>query len=151
MAVIQLVVLAERWLDQVILYGTTADGVGADFSDTLVMPAGLGDVALMEMQVLIGGITTAIDPANKGMRADVNTVASLVDIIGMAQIYSTGATRMGAYFSPDPLVLVRQEERIGVTGPDLETTATGDAHYYVKCVRVRPKEEPAAGPVRLVR
>lgn len=157
MAVIQLALAAERWRQEVLLYGTGPNGAGADWSDTLHPPTTIGDLAIIEILISVETIATLVAPALLGCQANVvNTLGgnAVVDIIGSVRWQNHQALRASCYFSPDPLVLLRQGEAISIQSPELDSNAspTGDVYYYVKCVRV-PMEAPAAparGPIQLV-
>lgn len=153
-------IASERWLDEVLLTGTAAaDAGGADVSDTIALPAGLGDVAIMELMIDASPAATIVADAvlqNLGVRAAVisGDGSTTVDIVGVHRFYRQAAARAGCYISPDPLVLWRQGELLALTFPELDTNVspTMDIAYKVKCVRVRPQivsEQPQ--PLRLVR
>lgn len=156
MATVTLVQTAERWLDEVILQATTADTAIADFGDFFLLPAGLGDVALIELYVEAVSLTAvpALAIPWMGVRAGIfgPDASFFVDIIGVQPWYrTTTATAVAAYFSPDPLVLWRQNERLHLKGPDMDTGATGDLLVAAKVVRVRPLDPSTAQPLVLVR
>lgn len=156
MATVQTVISSERWLDEILLYGTVADGAGSDWSDALLLPPGLGDVAIMELLVLAETLATAVAIAEQSVVAQITSPggSSTVDILGTGKWFRTQALRAAAYVSPDPLVLWHQDERLSIQSPELDSNAspTGDVFYYVKCVRVRPVLAAASNePIRLVR
>lgn len=147
---------SERWLDQVLLQGTSADAAIADYGETFSLPVGLGDVALMELYVECIALTAipALAIPWMGVRAGIfsQDLATLVDIVGVQPWYRTlTATAAAAYFSPDPLVLWRQGEVLHLKGPDMDTGAAGDLFVAAKVVRVRAPAEGVAAPVQLVR
>jgi len=150
---------ADRWNDIVILSKSVAniDGQGGDF---WLLPAGIGDVAIMEVMVefsQIDVVKTAY--ADAGVAGFVQNAArdTTVDFIGNAKftLKSDGANALGlsAYLSPDPLVLMRQDEVLLLQWPEVDTdaTPTADVAVIVKAVRVRPLEGTVSGPIRLVR
>lgn len=147
---------SERWLDEVLLAGSKLN-VDGDQADTWIPPYGLGDLAIMEIGIDINTLATSVaDPTAIGVRIGVVDAAgsSIVDIAGDAPFRRMAANRLEAYISPDPLVLVRQGEKIVIEFPevDINATPTGDLAVYVKCVRVRPTvvaQNP--GPIQLVR
>lgn len=157
MATIQLTLNAERWLDEVILTGsTTTDTAGADAADLYVVPHAVGDVALMELDILMQNPATLVaNPELLGVRADVLSAAGskIVDLIGVSRWSRITVNQLAAYFSPDPLVLIRAGEAIRIITPELDTNAapTGDFLLTAKCSRVRPQEPVDTGPIRLVR
>lgn len=151
-----LTIASERWLDQVLLSGTLTDGAGADTNEQLNLPAGIGDVAILELKVLVEGITTIVTDAvlgNLGFGAMIVSKdgSTDLDFVGVSRLYRVHATRLRGVLQPDPLVLWRQSEICVVALPDLESTATGDIFYRVKAVRVRPPAEGAPQPLQLVR
>jgi len=154
-----LVQRAERWNDIVLLSKSKAN-IDGEQADTWTPPVGIGDLAVMEMLYVV----TAIDVlatlgSDLGCTAYVINAAgdTFVDIIGSVRFVKdgTGANALSvcAYFSPDPLVLVKQGERIYVTHGEVDTdaTPTGDAALYVKAVRVNAQVSPKVGPIQLVR
>lgn len=155
MATVNMTLLSERWLDEVVLLGnlTNMDG---DQDNEFVPPAGLGDLAIMELLYFVLNIATILGSFHlynlRGMV--VNAAGSAVDIIGQHEFYQTGISnlRLTTYLSPDPLVWLKEGERIQLVHAELDTNATptADAQVYVKCVRVRP-QEGAPQPIRLVR
>lgn len=144
---------AERWLDEVVLAGTATDVVQADFSELFSLPAGLGDVAIMEIYVRATGLTTPTANLELvGCSADVLSAdgATTLDIVGIQRWSKLSATIYGTYFSPDPLVLWRQPEKLRLFSVDMEGGTAGDLAVFAKCVRVRPIEV-SASPLQLVR
>jgi len=151
---------AERWLDEVILFGAVADALGAALSENFALPPGLGDVALMNLEIrghAIDVVSTGVTPV-RGVRAFIlsSDASAIVDNVGVEPWYLTqdaaNALELGCYMDPDALVLWRQNELLSLTSPEMDTdaTPTGDIQVFAKCVRVRPIES-AIGPVRLVR
>lgn len=135
-------VISERWLDEIII-GVDNTNVDGDLTDTISLPAGLGDVAVMEIMVEAQGITNFLTtPELSGLRVSVdsNLNGYIVDIIGTSHRWSqNGAARLVMYISPDPLVLWRQNEVLHFVGQELDddATPTVDLVYRIKCVRVR--------------
>lgn len=131
--------------------------VNGDVSDTLALPAGIGDVAIMECLVQGSSIATAVanlELSGAGITVQTAGGGNTVDIVGTEARWSlTSAAAAVLYVSPDPLVLWRQNELLSFTWRELDTNAspTVDYLFLVKCVRVRPIEAPARGPIRLVR
>lgn len=156
MAVTQLSILSERWLDEVVLFGSIDNVGGADMNESFILPAGIGDLAFMEG--IVQGITQATAIALSTVPAvhmDVlsSDGATIVDIMGVFRWYQEYSTNVAAYISPDPLVLVRQSERIRILSPEIDSNVspTADLRLVLKFVRVRPLEGTATGPIRLVR
>lgn len=155
MATVTLQLDSERWLDELLLQKRQTDGGGADFNDLWALPSGLGDVAVIEVLVnCVNFATMVASPELLGaelavVSADTTTV---LDIIGTERWSKISADRLSVYFSPDPLVLVRQGETIRLRTPELDTNATptADIDLYLKAVRVRPIEGAVRGPLRLV-
>lgn len=150
-----LTIFSERWLDEVLLGGVLADGAAGDSNEELSLPSGIGDVAILELLVLVEGITTIVSDAilgNLGFGAMIVSKdgASDLDFVGVNRLYRLHTGRVRGCLQPDPLVLWRQDEKCFVALPDLETTATGDIYYRVKVVRIR-QPEPAPQPIQLVK
>lgn len=155
MADVTLTLKSERWLDEVVLEGDTTN-VGADAVHRYSLPAGLGDVALMELWFRSGAAATLVTAWDTlGMSGTIQTGGAFtnVDIVGVSRFFKAGALVLAAYMSPDPLVLWRQSEVLALELPELDTNGapTDDHKVLIKVVRVRPIESPARGPVRLVR
>lgn len=163
MAVTALTLQAERWLDQVILFANSpANVLGAALSESFSLPPGLGDVALLNLEIrghAIDVVSTGVTPV-RGVRAFIlsGDQAAVVDNVGVTPWILTqdgaNALEIGAYLDPDALVLWRQNELLSITSPEMDTdaTPTGDFQIFAKCVRVRPIEAPAGqGPLQLVR
>lgn len=152
MAVLTLALVGERWLDEIVIAVTKAN-IGADVADTLIIPANLGDVALMEMLIYDFAQATAVSTVELGAIAFIQSAAgNNVDFVGTAKFHRISATASAAYFQPDPLVLIKSGEVISLSFPELDSNAspTDDMLISVKLVRVRP-QEVAAAPLRLVR
>lgn len=133
---------------------TTGDVVGADFVEAFRLPAGLGDVAIMEIMLQTSALATKLASlVNVGGVAQITTGSAVADIVGEMRWANFSVSQFEAYISPDPLVLWRQDEFLQLSGPELDTNAapTGDLVVLAKVVRVRPLEGAAAGPIRLVR
>lgn len=153
MATVQLTMVSERWLDEVVLQGQITDADG-ERNDNYILPAGLGDVALMELMVDTGPLATVAPGFDlMGVRATIVGQSFNNDIIGVERWTKIGASILSLYISPDPLVLWRQTEPLQLQHPEMDTNAapTGEIVVRVKVVRVRPIESPARGPIRLVR
>lgn len=155
MADIQGTLASERWLDEFIVLWSKSN-VGADTSDKLLMPAGVGDAALMELMVIVVDTATILADAvlaQTGLFVFVQTAVSSVDFAGVAKFYRASATRLAAYLSPDPLVQVKSGEVLNIQYPELDTNAspTDDHSIYGKFVRVSSTERAVRGPIRLVR
>lgn len=153
MAVVVMAIVAERWLDQVVLYGAAAEPAG-DIADQYTLPATLGDVGLIEAEFNVSGIATAIaSPTLRGVRMAVTNVAgSLLDIIGAESWIPVSSGKYAAYFSPDPIVLIRQGERLLVQHLDEDSSGapTIVGELLLKVVRIKAVEVPSA-PIQLVR
>lgn len=152
---------AERWLDEVILSAAVADVAGGNLDESLSLPAGLGDVAILSVMVSITSIATVPVTATipRGVSATITSAdaASLVDVVGAAEWVATEGlaaafTRARAFIDADALTLWRQGELLRLLGPEMDANAspTGDFAVHVKCVRVRPVALPV-GPIQLVR
>lgn len=147
---------AERWLDQVMLTKSKS-AIDGDQADTWLLPVGIGDVALMEMMVEVASIATLVGSVEMvGVQLMVlNAAADTVrDIAGVERWVRTGAATIAAYLSPDPLVLVRQDEKFLIRFGEVDTnvTPTGVLQIFAKVVRV--KQVPAVemiGGIQLVR
>lgn len=157
MAEVALVLRAERWMDIVMLSGSQSN-IDAPRADSYTPPAGIGDLAIMEMLYDVSTIDVFATAIDLGIEAVVLNQAGdvVVDIIGVdrVRLVSNGANalRAAAYFSPDPLVLLRAGEKIHIVTPEFDTdaTPTADSTLYVKAVRVQQPSGPAA-PIQLVR
>lgn len=147
-------VLAERWLDEMILQGSV-DNIDGEIADTWTVPTVLGDVAIMEIMAYVSPLATAMaNPELKGVRFTVtDSVGTVKDIIGVGRWSNTGTARLSTYVSPDPLVLLRADDSINVLFDEVDTnvTPTADFRMWVKCVRLTPTARGAAGSLRLVR
>lgn len=144
---------AERWLDEVVLVGTGTLAAGEIF-DQWTLPAGLGDVAVMELQYSLALVATPITTASvEAAGASIITGASNTDIIGIELFKKMGAASYSCYFSPDPLVLWRQMENLAIVHSDFDINAspTYTASILIKCVRIRTQEPADSAPIRLVR
>lgn len=153
MATIVGTLAAERWLDEV-LVKFTASNVDGDVDDFLQLPAGLGDVAVIEVNVQVFPLATVrTNPELAAVLARIVTASGVVDIVGVENFQLYDNDGVAAYLSPDPLVLWRQDEYMRISWPELDTNAvpTGDTYVYVKAVRVRPIEAPASTQIQLVR
>lgn len=157
MATYTTAITSERWNDIVLLEASSAAAAAeADVADNFAMPAGLGDCALMEVLVRVFSIGTPIVDAVELARGIFMHVVSqsgaVVDIIGAERWFRTSATAFAAYLSPDPLVLIRMNEVVQVSFPEMDTGAAGTVVYRVnfKVVRVKPVDSPP-GPIQLVR
>lgn len=140
------VLASERWLDEVIVAGSIST-ISADVEDSLSVPAGLGDLAVMEMEIDAVAVTTVSTVAlNKGAMVYVTSpdAATTLDIIGTPNRWvECGSLRLQIFISPDPLVLWRQNELIVMRFPRLDNGATSFSYAVrVKCVRVRPQVVP---------
>lgn len=162
MAVTALTVAAERWLDQVMLLGIVANVAGAAMSESFTLPAGLGDVAILNVSVRFSqldvGPASVITPRGVSVRIVSPDATTVVDIVGSAPIllcFDTATVLEAyAYLDPDALVLWRQTEIMTLLAPEMDSdaTPTGDLQINIKCVRVRPIEAPMGqGPIQLVR
>lgn len=151
-----MIILSERWLDEVMLQGQVlnVDGALAEF---FTLPAGLGDVAIMEAEAAWSDILTAVAlTVSLAARARVITASgNVVDILGISEVKQVyDATQYGVYWSPDPLVLWRQDEQFAINSPEFDSNAapTADLTVRIKAVRVRPTVgQEARRPIRLVR
>jgi len=156
-------IIAERWLDEVILSsGLLADVAGAPIGETFLLPAGLGDVAIMSLHAIAQTVDVgpaAASTVPRGLRFMVTSSdgSTYADPVGSAAWYlcfdNANSLLYQAVVDPDALVLWRQAERLTMNSPELDSdaTPTGDLLVIAKVVRVRPIEEQAPGPVRLVR
>lgn len=158
MATTVLTLTAERWLDEVILTASVADVAGAAISESFLLPAGLGDVAIMCAYARIDNIDVLVDLTNLAAAAAIVTADSstVVERLGPARWFETQdvANDLEAQCAWDPtaLVLWRQSEILNITSSEIDTDATplGDLRIFVKAVRVRPVAS-APAQVRLVR
>lgn len=148
--------LSERWLDEVLLHGRIVNTIGAAFAEFFRLPEGIGDVAIMEAQIdafNIASLPASI--ADWGLIAQVvsSDETTTLDILGNPKLLQTGTLRLGAYISPDPLVLWRAAERVLIQGPELDDDAapTGDLDVFIKVVRIPQAEQETKRPIRLVR
>lgn len=146
--------ISERWLDEIIVEAISSNVDGA-LADTIPVPPGLGDVAIMEWTTYAQTIATLMtDPELHGVWATIETASKAVDNAGGARWQRDGTTGLYAFVQPDALVLWRQDELFTIRSPEVDTNAVPTVDYIVriKCVRVRPvsiSEQPA--PIRLVR
>lgn len=143
-------VAAERWLDQVILAATLpADVAGAALAESVALPVGLGDVAILSLHmrartVDVGPATASSVP--RGVRAFIVSpdLSTLLDVVGNAPWLLTGDTATNleywAAIDPDALTLWRTGELVSLASPEMDSdaTPTGDVFVTIKCVRVRP-------------
>lgn len=154
MATIQTFLLGERWLDEMLIAGSRTD-VGADADDDYLLPAGVGDVAILQIMVLTVSEATPVAETNLGILARVKSGAggSTVDIVGSGKWMRVAAARAVASIDPDALCLWRQTEAVNLWYPELDSNGapTDDHTVYFKVVRVRPIEAPASNQIQLVR
>lgn len=157
MATLQSTIIAERWLDEVVL-GAVSAAINGDYTDHVLLPPGIGDVAIMEVSIDASPLATGVAALElQGSRMAVFSYdgGTVVDIVGGNQdnrwSYRGGAAAHN-YWSPDPLVLWRQGERLAIASPELDINATPTVVYVwrIKVVRIRPIEIPAS-PIQLVR
>lgn len=151
------VLRSERWLDEVVVAGTSAN-IDGDFHVELSLPAGIGDLAIMEALLDVDAILTAATNLElQGIRwAIIDAAGTTVDILGVTRWSQREATNnaISTYLSPDPLVLWRQNERLSAKFREVDTNAapTADLGIVVKTVRVRPLQVAERHqPLRLVR
>lgn len=135
-----LTLLAERWLDEVILEGQVAN-VDGDVNDDFLPPEGIGDIAILEVLVDVSGIATMmVNPELRGPRVTVLSRASdfIVDFVSVSRWTQIESTTLSTWLSPDPLVLVKSGESIRVRfgEVDVNVAPTGDLSVTVKAVRV---------------
>lgn len=147
--------LAERWLDELLLFVRVLDVLDADFSQQFTLPAGLGDVAVMAVMVDAHTLATPVAAAlDKGIWAVIASPGggTTLDLVGTGELRASGVARRNAFIVPDHLILWRQNELLEVQGPELDTNVsdTGVLDVYAKVVRVRPLETPSS-PLQLVR
>jgi len=161
-ATTQATIAAERWLDEVILSATLpADVAGGALAESVSLPSGIGDVAIMSVHlrartVDVGPATASSVP--RGARAFIVSpdLSTLLDVVGSAewQLVRDTATDLEYWctLDPDALCLWRQNELLNLASPELDSdaTPTGDVICVIKAVRVRPLETPAT-PLQLVR
>lgn len=148
MATTTLTLTGERWLDQVVLSASVADVAGAALSESFLLPAGLGDVAIMSLHARVDNIDVIATLTNLAAAATIVTpdASTVVERLGPAKWYETqnAANDLEAQctWDPDALVLWRQGEILNVTSSELDTdaTPTADLRIFVKAVRVRPIE-----------
>lgn len=155
MAITNLALLSERWLDEIVMFGSIVNTAGTDINEQFRAPAGLGDLAIME--AIATGLSLATPVAadtNPAAFVDIlsSDAATVLDIVGVFRWFPVASTSVSAYLSPDPLVLWREGELIRIVSPELDTNATptGDMNLVVKAVRVRP-QAGAVAPMKLVR
>lgn len=159
MAAVTMTVAAERWLDEVILFGarTNLDG---QVADQYSLPAGFGDCAIMTVLYTLSSIAT-VKVATSRPDAVVlqilsSDVVNTVDVVGTMEMETdqdgAAAVMLSGQCDPDALVLWRQNEKLSVVHGELDINAspTMDSSLFVKVVRVRPQENPAS-PIQLVR
>lgn len=153
MATVALTLLSERWLNELVFTGVRTN-VGADAADGYTLPAGIGDVALMEALLIVDQIATLVaTPELLGCEWTIrNAASSITDIVGVSRFQKTTNLKLATYVSPDPLVQWKQDELLFLVYPELDTNVapTDDHRIVVKCTRI-PLPEPAPGPVQLVR
>lgn len=151
---------AERWLDEVVLRAQVLDVAVASISEEFTSPVGIGDLAILSALVAITNIgtvpVTATMPRGVVVQNVAQDAATVVDYVGAGEFVATAGvaaafTKAHAHIDPDALMLWRQGEILVVEAPEMDAGATGDLVFIVKCVRVRPIEAPARGPIRLVR
>lgn len=147
---------SERWLDQLVVAGAQTD-IDGDRNDDYLLPGGVGDVAVMRIEVIASAAATILADAslaNAGARAVIITAggSAVVNLVALNEWMRTSATAMVCHIVPDSLALWRQDERLRIGFPELDTNGvpTLDLSVMVQVVRVRPIETPA-GPIQLVR
>jgi len=157
-ATIQSTLLSERWLDEIVIIATKTD-IDAVQADEILLPAGLGDVAIMCIDVRIQTIDVLTTTTPLGVHAYItagDNSGGVLDIAGVGEFLVTqngaNALALGAFIDPDALVLWRQHERLQLVYGEIDTdaTPTADLRARIRAVRVRP-QEGAPAPLRLVR
>lgn len=145
--------IAERWLDVIVLRAQTAN-VGADLDDEITLPPGLGDVAILEIIYDFTSIATMVAaPEELGAYARILSASgNVVDFVSVGRFSKVSATEVTAWLSPDPLVLWRQNESLKIAVAELDTNAspTGDVTVYIKASRYI-HQVTAPAPLQLVR
>lgn len=161
MAITAATLLSERWLDEVLIFGSIDNTVGATLTEQFSLPAGIGDVAIMSVLVRMVNIATPPVAAATARGVEVVVIQSgsqsTLDIVGTAEWVAASGdgiafTGVSAYVDPDALCLWRQNELLNIQTPEMDSNAspTGDLRVFAKCVRVRPIET-VGGPIQLVR
>lgn len=161
MAVTVLGVLAERWVDTVVLSAAVADAAGASMVEDFTLPVGIGDVAIMSVHVLVTAVATAplAGTVARGTQFVIRSPdgSSVVDLVGLAEWFQTadvaGAARFDAWCDPGALVLWRQGESLRLVSSEMDrdVAPTGDLNVRVKVVRVKPQLAAGRGSSQLVR
>lgn len=161
MAVTPATLLAERWLDEVIVLCSIDNTVGAQIAENFTLPAGIGDVAILSVLARAVNIATVPGAATAPRGAEIVVVSqdgsTTADVVGVAEWLAVGGSlaafdQFSAHVDPEALCLWRQGEQLRISSPEMDVNAapTGDLRLFVKCVRVKPVEAPA-GPIQLVR
>lgn len=160
MATVTATLAGERWLDEVLLQSTHGAIAGAAISEAVLLPAGIGDVAIMNVVARVSGVDVgpaAAASVPRGIAIRMFAGAGVVDNVGVAPWYLSfdGANVLEyfAFIDPDALVLWRQNDVASLVSPEMDSDATplGSLTVYWKCVRVRPPAEGAQAPLQLVR
>lgn len=146
-------IVSERWLDTVVLQATVND-IDGDRDDTWLLPAQMSDVAIMEVVADAETLATIrVNMELAGARLVViNQANKVVDFVGITRWSIIRVADASAYWSPDPLVLWRQGEKLALRFPELDinVTPTGDLRLTVKAVRVKVLQ-PLPETIQLVR
>lgn len=150
--------VSERWLDEIVLLGVKSD-IDAAQNDIWFAPLGIGDLAIMSLQVRVQTVDVLSTTVRLGVEAYVVTKGGgnpVVDLLGCEPFNvvenTTNSLSVAAYIDPSALALFRQTEGILVTFGEIDTdaTPTADLRIRVKCVRIPARQEPGA-PLQLVR
>lgn len=132
MALSQLAILSSRAADQYWLRASENDVVAADYVSNSALPAGFGDCLLLEVGIVLSGISTIVDPANKGYLCWLQDVSGAIqDIVGVGQMYACGAAAANGMILPSQIRFWKRNENIGIQVPDVESAGpTGDIQLF---------------------
>lgn len=141
--------LRDEYMDVADLSATNANNAD-DLIMNVSLPAGFGDVLLLEVQVLYANLTGALvaDAALVYSGAEVEIGRAVdgaaVAAVGASRFVRSSAGSVAATFrfaadiKPDQAVLWRQQELMVVRSPFLEAaTSTGDVTAYARVRRLR--------------
>lgn len=150
----QLTLRSERIAEVQLYVATIADYAIADGdADMWLLPANAPDIMIMEILLQASVIQTPIALTELGAAAFIFDPASAtpIDFVGTGKWWKVSATSALCLISPDPLVLMRKNERLNLKTPDLDTGTTADMTVYVKGARLHEVVTNWPQPIRLVR
>lgn len=133
-------IVSDRYANQVIV-GQTSTDIDGDQARSLVLPAGLGQVLISEVEVNVSSIATMIatPEAAKGVQLRIVDGSGVIrDFLGSATWRVINATRLCAQVIPDTPVIWKDGEAVRLLHQELDTNAapTADEEVAIRCLRM---------------